>query len=1007
MDRYEFNLKMDQFKKLIEKRDYEVAAKIADSFELHKIKTVSLLTTIADVYEVTGQYEKAKEVLEIAFDKSSMGRQIAYKLTALSAKLGQIRDAKEYYDEYVTMSPNNPSRYLLEYEIAKAENKDLTELITILEKYVQEDMDEKWTYVLAVLYHKAGMGQKCVELCDTITLWFNGGKFVKRALDLKMLYVPLSSEQQELLDGKSDDEKAKRMKYTEENAQTVIFAPVKPDENQKEVADGTANETTEETPEYYEGGNQVGLEGKEAAVEAIFGTTAVVEEEKEPERPAFEVELEDDTLEEENSITKELEPIDVPEENDDEATAEVIAENESLANDDKAGDEAGKILTEEEIAKSVSEVAENDNLMRTTEIDFRQIQVKEIDVNNQYNTINLQAEIAESMAAILGNDYKDDGKFSGPTKELDAFDTAFYNAITPERVKKEEPVKEIESVPEKYHKEDYIFYTSTDPINPLYELEGDGQVGFSAPEPKKDDDQLEGQLTIEDILAEYERMNQAKEESETVEEAAAAEAEPIVEEVATAEAEQTVEVSGDSELSSQEIEEMLAAVEEESEVDENVLISEEIEIEKHGVIKDEYKEIHEKKVASSVDSDALRAMFAEDATGPIEIEVREVVVPEPVEETVPEDVIPMQESEAEAMQEEVTAEEPVPVTEPEVVVPEPTVEPVVVVPVPIEPEEIEVKEVVVPEPAEEPVPVAEQEVVIPEPIPEPEVQENVQEKEDIEEKDLQEEKPKKKKTLKIAKDEATKVDLKKDLKNFINKYGALTGLDNEIIKVLESLVKEYDKDLTSKTNNVFVTGKLRSGKTTMARDLIKLVNKLRHRDGRKVAKTNAIILNQKGVKFALSNLDNVDVIVEKAGSLNTNSVKELISVLGEYTNGMIVILEDEKSAQEQMFARYPALKDIFSNVISIKEFTLKDWADYAKNYVEEKGFEIDDMAMLALHAELDKIYSNARTISKEDVEDLMDEVMENANKGIGKFFKRLFGKSDDDIRKVIKEEHFY
>ncbi len=928
MDRYEFNLKIEQFKKLIEKKDYEVAAKIIDSIDLGRIKTVSLLTTIADVYEVTGQYAKAKNALVIAFDKSAMGRQIAYKLTALSAKLGQLDDAREFYDEYIEMSPNNPSRYLLEYEIAKAENKELPVLIGILEKYLAEDMDEKWTYVLAVLYHKAGMGTKCVEMCDTIILWFNGGKFVKRALELKMLYVPLTPEQQELLDGKKDDEMVKRMKYTEEAANTVIFTPVKKDDEQE------GDENFEDAAKkYFEGDTESQSEESAGTTEEDPGTetTDTIEETTAPEiieeADGFvmeksvpqNVEFEDDALEDENSVLRE----ETGDDSDVNKTDEVQH-------------------SEDDIAKSVNDVAENDNLMHTTEIDFKQIHVREIDVENKYNTINLQAEIAESMAAILGDGYNQmPEQHSGPTKELNAFDTAFYDAITPDR----EPKKPVVEQATPSRENDYIFYTSTDPINPLYELEGDGQIGFTAPEPKRDDDQLEGQLTIEDILAEYERMNQEKEAAKEV----AADVEPEAEEIPVNVEPEIIEeivVNPEPEI----IEEVAETEEEAPDKEEIVNITEP---------EPWYKERHNKKVEASVDAAALRAMF--------EIEAEPVAEPETEPET-----------EAEAVEddgfEEKEAEEDFPIND--IVIQEAVIDEVTTS---NESEKVE------------------------------EVTEEVTEEEPIEEQlaEPEEEKPaKKKKAFKVERDEPSKVDLKKELKGFISKYGALTGMDSGIIKVLETLVKDYDKNGTSKTNNVFITGKLGSGRTTMARDLLKLVNKIRHREGRKVAKTNAIILNQKGVKFALGSLEKVDVIVEKAGSLNPTSVKELLEVLNGYTEGMIVVLEDEKSTMEQMFAKYPKIKEAFNNVLSIKELTLKDWADYAESYAEEKGYTLADMATLALHAELDKIYANNHSISKDDVEEIMDEAMESANRGIGKFFKKLF-KKNDDSKIVIKEEDFY
>ena len=154
MDKYEFNIKTEQIKKLIRKKEYAAAAKIADTMDFSKIKNNALLITIADVYEVVGEYDKARDVLALAYERAQLGRQIAFRLTRVSVKRGDVDEAIEYFEDFKEVAPRDASKYILEYEIAKLQDKPIDELIAILEQYVEDDMDDKWTFELAKLHHK-------------------------------------------------------------------------------------------------------------------------------------------------------------------------------------------------------------------------------------------------------------------------------------------------------------------------------------------------------------------------------------------------------------------------------------------------------------------------------------------------------------------------------------------------------------------------------------------------------------------------------------------------------------------------------------------------------------------------------------------------------------------------------------------------------------------------------------------------------------------------------------
>ena len=197
MDKYEYNLKLDQIKALSAEEGYMSAAEIADSINWNKIKNVNTLVKIVEIYEKAERYQDARDILLMAYDRSPIGRMIIYRLAEVAIKMGDYDAATEYYDEFVEIAPHDDMKYVLRYAIKKGQGASFDELITILEEYKDEEYTEEWAYELAYLYHKAGKADKCIDACDELILWFGDGPYVERALELKMLYQPLTKAQEE------------------------------------------------------------------------------------------------------------------------------------------------------------------------------------------------------------------------------------------------------------------------------------------------------------------------------------------------------------------------------------------------------------------------------------------------------------------------------------------------------------------------------------------------------------------------------------------------------------------------------------------------------------------------------------------------------------------------------------------------------------------------------------------------------------------------------------------
>ena len=196
LDKYEYKLKVDQMKSLAAEGKYEEAVEIVDSINWRKIKNINALVKAGEIYEQVGRYDDSREVLLTAYDRSPIGRMIIYRLAEVAIKTGNFEEAKDYYEEFVEIAPHDNLKYVLKYKINKAQGADYNVLIGILEELKDREYSEEWSYELAFLYHKAGMAEKCVEACDELILWFGDGPYVEKAMELKMLYEPLTEQQE-------------------------------------------------------------------------------------------------------------------------------------------------------------------------------------------------------------------------------------------------------------------------------------------------------------------------------------------------------------------------------------------------------------------------------------------------------------------------------------------------------------------------------------------------------------------------------------------------------------------------------------------------------------------------------------------------------------------------------------------------------------------------------------------------------------------------------------------
>ena len=780
MDRYEFDIKMEQIKKLMKKKDFATAVKIADGIDWKKVKENPLLIMAADVYEISGKYDEAREVLLLAYEKTGLGRQLAYRLCRLSVKRGDFKEAEEFYEEFTHNSPYDAGKYILQYEMAKGKGEPINVQIGILETFIGEDMDDRWAFELAKLYHKAHLADKCVELCDTIILWFADGKYVEKALELKQLYVPLSENQ--------------KLKY----------------EAQKS--------------------------NKERFVEPVVQETVKQVEEEQPSAEETEVALEETSTE---------------------------------------------ALKAEETKEPESEILEQVHEM---DIDVNDIHVKDFSVNNTYDTMNIQKELAKSMS------------------------TLFDNTI--------EVFKPVKSVPV---------------------------------EETPENDQIEGQMSLEEVLAMFESGEiQTREEKEDVVGEAS---EEILEETSEEEVmDDTLEEEPD------EIEELSNIIAQQ--IKENIQEEIEEEIEKNLEEEQEsimysLKEDSEEENLEEIDTEddveleedveeELEEIFDAEVEEEIE-EISEAEIEEEIEELfeveAEEEIEETSETEAEEIEEiseiEVAAED----TE--------------------EKHEAEDTEEVEEEPEALPVEETKEEIVEEKPTVSPVKQSEI---------------------------------AKHELKKFISKFTGIKGLDKQILKVMQNVLKVD----THPVKFVFVKGEVRSGKTTLAIEVIKVINRIIQRKNQKIAKIKGINLNDKSIDTLLETLKGSDVLIERVSDMDIEVFIEFVQKLREEGKPRVVIFEDEKTLAEAYLEELPEEYNSFTNVIDIKLKEIRDWASIAENYAKERGYTIDAMGTLALSAKIDQLKAITTVINNSHIEELIDEAIRDAEKfSVKRMFAKLFGKTDE------------
>lgn len=1028
MDKSEYNLKIEELKTAMHAHDFEKAVDVADSLDIKKIRDNNLLSLIADAYELTGDNEQAKKILLMAYENTNTGRQLAYRLCLISIKLKELDEANEFYQDFIEMAPRDSARFILKYKMAKAKKKPVEELIKILEDYVNIDMEEKWAYELAKLYDIAGEGEKCVNMCDEISLWFAEGKYVVKAMDLKKKYESLTSTQQDNYNKKSEN-KSKEQEEKKASTQELMDKIMEKtsiksriDEAVKEANERKAeSKTIEEVTGTEKNIDKIKVVGKEAADTESFDFPEINESVVEEIKPYDDIEGATIDV---NSMThpQEVEEIKIPGISDE--------------------------LNELESDSSDKAEAEKEDVGAKTDKEKKRLKLRPFSVKPKKTE----------------NPLKEDKKVEAPVNaNVPLEEDEDFKLINPDDVSKvEEPVI------------DDLGEDTTEPVD--MEFDEDMDMVMKSDEKKEDilnvDDvedilhqlQARGILkaeTVNSAVSIIENVRETKKESK--------EEKPDEKDVSTLDRwqEDNVEVEKPLEKEQTSVEDNTSDNEEKEQtsVEDNTSDNEEnkasqVEIPDLEEIPDEVEDLPEEpevdieKIAESI-PDIEEIQVAEEAQPeeiPSEQEVAENVQKEASETA--EDLgktaiftIPKADIETGNNTGEVVVDEELPnIDEPEIDL-ETGIPELGLGEDTKNAEESTENENAESVDAEKSESTEKEEAVQEEPAQDNSINLDIHSTKDLsakvevisgtdwEQPEYEEELEEEEEQLEVAKEEAEEgtpertsegellnrilnknneeipepelVATEEELSVFKNFFN-VEGLEDNIQEVVKELIAGYTPNGKSTDGNVVILGEEKTGKTSLAVEIIKLVNKKRGRRNRRLAKIDATALNKRGFRNSLNKLLGSDLIVENAEKLGAMILSEVVDVSGMFTDDMLIILEGETEPMEKMLKDSPRLSKVFNHVIRIKQYDIKEWVEYGKRYAKDKGYVMEELASLAFYKAIDDYFGEHKGIGRADVEKLVDTAIANSHK-LGRKLSGLFSsnKNDDGLYILIESDFIF
>ena len=956
MDKYEYRAKTEQMLAYAEQKSYQKAMSIADTIDWRKVKNTAMLSTVSEIYENAGELGKARDTLFIAYDKAPSSRKVVYRLGIISLKLGHFDEAADCYEEFVKLAPKDPNQYILRYKILKAQKAPVKEQIEALEDFKHSEYVEKWAYELARLYAEAGMTSECLDECDDLILWFSEGTYVYQAMELKMKYKPLTPLQQEKYDHRNDGigrkDSSKRKPSFRKSKERPAPNPRIADKVRKDVH-VTDSIDLPDLPEPMTRTHASEPEAESQPKTRIRSTSDI--------STTISGASLSDALKAGVAVASGAV---APESaSDDSQMTGKMKIEEILANWEATQRENAKILeksqeeAEKEKALREKKKEEEEEVLGATKPilsdDIRKL-MEQLENGEEPEITDEDAEdFVDDEEDEATESPEDSSKEASDTDEEDPEENDFEEIVDSEEDDESDAVYDEEA---EYEDEDDSEYDDDEE----YEDEDNSEYDDEEEYEDEDDSEYDDDEEYEDEDdSEYDDDEEYEDEDDSeYDDDEEYEDEDDSEYDDDEEYEDDSEYDDDEEYEDEDDSEYDDEEEYEDEDDSEYDDDEEYEDEDEDdyQIDDELDEDHkedfdfEKESALDIDdhdSDEDDSDFADLDSFEDEEELDSS-----------DDYLDLEFDEKPA--------------------PEPKKETSNSAPTPDIDEVLEIEE-----PSED---------EITERMGKFDTGFVVQGRYD----------------LSATSEIGLKLGLTEEQKQLFSYFVPIRGVSEQLVEILDNDKRCRNRYGTSRTGNILILGRKGSGKTVLAVDIVKAIQKQRRLKQGKVAIVTGDSLNKKDIGSIIDKLNGGALIIEKASKMNDRTIRELNDMMDEQTGELLFLLEDQKKPLERMFASHREFKRKFTSRLELPVFINDELVTFGQTYAKENGYRIDEMGILALYSRIDMMQREDHAVTVAEVKEIMDEAISHSQKAnVKHLVKRVFGRSTDNSDHIIlKEEDF-
>ena len=1000
MDKYEYRAKTEQMLAYAEQKSYQKAMSIADTIDWRKVKNTAMLSTVSEIYENAGELGKARDTLFIAYDKAPSSRKVVYRLGIISLKLGHFDEAADCYEEFVKLAPKDPNQYILRYKILKAQKAPVKEQIEALEDFKHSEYVEKWAYELARLYAEAGMTSECLDECDDLILWFSEGTYVYQAMELKMKYKPLTPLQQEKYDHRNDGigrkDSSKRKPSFRKSKERPAPNPRIADKVRKDVhvtdsidlpdlpepmarthASEPEAESQPKTRIRSTSDISTTISGASLS-DALKAGVAVASGAVAPESASDDSQM---------TGKMKIEEILANWEATQRENAKILEKSQEEAEKEKALREKKK-EEEEEVLGATKPILSDDirKLMEQLE-NGEEPEITDEDAEDFVD--DEEDEATESP--------EDSSKEASDTDEEDPEENDFEEIVDSEEDDESDAVYDEEA---EYEDEDDSEYDDDEE----YEDEDDSEYDDDEEYEDKDDSEYDDDEEYEDEDdSEYDDDEEYEDEDDSEyddDEEYEDEDDSEYDDEEEYEDEDDSEYDDDEEYEDEDDSEYDDDEEYEDEDDSEYGDDEEYEDEDDSEYDDdeEYEDEDDSEYDDDEEYEDEDDSEYDDEEEYEDEDEDDYQIDDELDEDHKEDFDFEKESTLDindhdsdeddgdfADLDSFEDEEELDSSDDYL--------------------DLEFDEKPAPEPEKEtsksaPTPDIDEVLEIEEPS-EDEITERmgkfdtgfvVQGRYD----------------LSATSEIGLKLGLTEEQKQLFSYFVPIRGVSEQLVEILDNDKRCRNRYGTSRTGNILILGRKGSGKTVLAVDIVKAIQKQRRLKQGKVAIVTGDSLNKTDIGSIIDKLNGGALIIEKASKMNDRTIRELNDMMDEQTGELLFLLEDQKKPLERMFASHREFKRKFTSRLELPVFINDELVTFGQTYAKENGYRIDEMGILALYSRIDMMQREDHAVTVAEVKEIMDEAISHSQKAnVKHLVKRVFGRSTDNSDHIIlKEEDF-